>query len=314
MTVRLLMAAKVVQEAFPSAQVRTLLLAPLHRESFPPFKGGDHIQLQHRDGIRRDYSLCGNVADGRHYEIAILRQDEGRGGSVLFHEQLSVGDEVFVSYPQPGMKIDANAKHHVFVAGGIGVTAILGLLQGLPASINGQIHYCVRSRSDLVYLQRLLEFGLPVHLHISDEASRLHVSHLLAHLPPDSTLYHCGPVALTTAINEASGFWPTLQVRSEAFSAPRAITERLGDPFDAIMIAANKTVHVGETETLLQAMRRDNVPIEYSCEGGICGSCVLEVTQGEIEHRDFCLTPEERASGMMTSCVSRAAGPISVLL
>ncbi|WP_223838915.1 2Fe-2S iron-sulfur cluster-binding protein [Saccharopolyspora pogona] len=87
--------------------------------------------------------------------------------------------------------------------------------------------------------------------------------------------------------------------------------EQLGDAFDAWLVLSKRAIHVAEDESLLQAMLRENVPVDYSCEGGACGSCVLEVVDGEIEHWDLCLSADERR-GVMTSCVSRGRGAISL--
>lgn len=304
MTVRLLIAAKVVEASSPTAAVRTLVLAPVHRKHFPPHNGGDHVQLQLRDGTRRDYSLCGPPGIHSPYEVAIQRQEHGRGGSLRFHG-LEVGQEVFVSYPQPGMNIDPGARRHVFVAGGIGITAILGLLYEMPPDHGGEIHYCVRERDEAIYLDRLATSGLPVHLHVTAEGQRLDVEALIDRQDLGTTIYHCGPPRLMEAI-DAAATARSVPVRSEAFAMLPARGEKLGTPFDATMIAAGKTIRVGAEETLLQAMLRAGVPVEYSCEGGVCGACVIEVRDGAVDHRDRCLTDELRATGMMTACVSRA--------
>nr|WP_269813961.1 2Fe-2S iron-sulfur cluster-binding protein [Jiangella endophytica] len=55
-------------------------------------------------------------------------------------------------------------------------------------------------------------------------------------------------------------------------------------------------------------------PVDYSCEGGVCGSCVIEAAQGEIDHRDRCLSDDERARGLLATWVSRGRGDIALLL
>jgi ferredoxin-NADP reductase len=121
MPVRLLIAARVTRSYWPAPLVRSLIVTPIHRETFPPFQGGEHVQVELPDGRRREYSLCGKRSNASEYEVAVLREDTGRGGSQWIHEILNVGDEIFVSYPQPGINIQRQASRHIFVAGGIGV-------------------------------------------------------------------------------------------------------------------------------------------------------------------------------------------------
>lgn len=314
MSVRLLIASRVVDATSVTPLVRQLRLAPIHRDAYPTFRGGDHVQVQLGDGMRRDYSLCGSPQLTTSYEVAVRREDDGRGGSKRFHSDVSVGDEVYVSYPQPGIRLDVEAGIHVFIAGGIGVTAILGLLHELPDGARGIVHYCVRARADAIFLSKLESFGIPVAVHVSSEGGRLDVAAMVAECDASTTIYHCGPPALMDAVDAAAGE-RQIRARSEAFAVLPPAGERLGNPFRAVMLAAGTTVEVGESETLLRAMLRADVPVEFSCEGGVCGACVVEVREGEIDHRDRCLSASDRAGGMMTACVSRAQhGEIKILL
>ena len=312
MTVRLLIAATVIHDAWPASRIRELTLAPLHRDEFPPACPGDHVQLQHVNGTRRDYSLLGPSAQASSYRIAIQRMDDGRGGSLLFHHDLAVGDLVFVSYPQPGMRIDPAAAKHVFIAGGIGVTAILGLLDGTDAASDREVHYCVRERASAAYLADLKATGAHVVLHESARSGRLDVAALVRRLPADATIYYCGPPSLMAAVHQATIDRDPQHVRSEAFSGIAAAEgERLGDAFDVWLTLSQRVINVDETESLLQAMLREGIRVDYSCEGGACGTCVVEVVDGEINHCDLCLSDEERQQ-LMTACVSRGRGAISV--
>jgi ferredoxin len=73
-------------------------------------------------------------------------------------------------------------------------------------------------------------------------------------------------------------------------------------------------VEVQAHETLLAALLRAGVRVRYACRAGGCGSCEIGVMEGEIEHRDFYLTEEERAANRsIIACVSRAAGDRLVL-
>lgn len=310
MTVRLLMAAKTIAEEWPSPTTKQMTFKPIHRASFPPYTAGAHIQVQHENGTRRDYSLVGPT-DGTTYTVAVRRDDRGRGGSVLLHDWMNVGDIAFVSYPQSGMRLDTAARH-IFIAGGIGVTGVMSLVASVPSGANAEVHYCVRTRAEAAYVENLVRTGARVVVHESSRDGRLDVAALLTEVPAETSLYYCGPPSLMEAIDSNSSHWPSGRVHSETFvgSAP-AVGERLGDSFDAWLVASQKMIHVKEDESLLHAMLRENVPIEYSCEGGVCDTCLVDLLEGVVDHRDLSLSDAERVA-VMTTCVSRGRGTISV--
>jgi len=311
---RLLIAAQVDAVIPHSARVRGLRLRPRHREAFPGFVPGDHVQLQHETGVRRDYSLISAPDDTSRYEIAVQREPDGRGGSVLFHDGLSPGDTVFVSYPQPGFRIDPTASDHLFVAGGIGVTAILGLLPALPGGSRGVLHYAVRRPEDAILTESLARYGVDVSIHSSSMGTRLDLELVVARAPADAIIYACGPPGLLDSLEEVTVGRPNGTVRVERFAAAPPPDELLGDAFAANLLGAKRTIEVGERESLLRALRRSGIPLDYSCESGVCGSCVLEVTRGDVDHRDLCLTDDDRRTGFMAACVSRGRGAIDLLI
>ncbi|GAA2224636.1 PDR/VanB family oxidoreductase [Herbiconiux moechotypicola] len=341
MTVRLLIAARVDRITPLSPRVIRISLRPAHRAAFPAFEPGDHVQLQHATGVRRDYSLIGFPVHPDRYEIAVQREPNGRGGSLLFHDALSEGDEVFVSYPQPGLRLDPDADEHLFIAGGIGVTAIAGVAHALTADMTtgaapaaAVAHLAVRTPADAVLVDDLRSLGVRVEVHASSLGDRLDVAAVLdaaAH-PATSTLpsptarpathparhlaaYVCGPAGLMTAVADAASAAGLPPVRSEAFAATTtAPGERLGATFPVYLKGAARELVVGETESLLAALHRVKVPLEYSCESGVCGSCVVESVSGEIDHRDLCLSDTERAGGFLAACVSRGRTRLEIML
>jgi ferredoxin len=108
---------------------------------------------------------------------------------------------------------------------------------------------------------------------------------------------------LTTA--ETMG-WPKQALHHEEFLAPGT-----GTPFTAHLAVSGKTITVGTTQSLLEAMEAAGVDAPYLCRGGACGQCETNVLgcDGTILHRDHWLTPEEQAEGRkIMPCVSRFEG------
>ena len=48
----------------------------------PPFTPGSHLTVEVPNGSRRNYSLCSDPAERMYYQIAVKRDEAGRGGSV----------------------------------------------------------------------------------------------------------------------------------------------------------------------------------------------------------------------------------------
>ncbi|MGP9694491.1 2Fe-2S iron-sulfur cluster-binding protein [Brachybacterium sp. AOP25-B2-12] len=85
----------------------------------------------------------------------------------------------------------------------------------------------------------------------------------------------------------------------------------LGEPFTAKCLKSGTTVEVGGTQSLLQALLDAGVPMDYSCEGGVCGTCVVPLVSGEVEHLDEFLMDDEKEHSIIT-CVSRGIGEIEL--
>ena len=68
----------------------------------------------------------------------------------------------------------------------------------------------------------------------------------------------------------------------------------LGEPFAARCRKSETTVEVAADQTLLQALLDEGISVDYSCEGGVCGTCVLPLLSGEVIHEDEFLTEDER--------------------
>ena len=87
----------------------------------PAFTPGSHLTVQVPNGVRRNYSLCSDPADTDLYQIAVKRDDAGRGGSVSMADDVQVGQLLSVSAPRNNFALAERASDFIFVAGGIGI-------------------------------------------------------------------------------------------------------------------------------------------------------------------------------------------------
>jgi len=77
-------------------------------------------------------------------------------------------------------------------------------------------------------------------------------------------------------------------------------------PFQVHIPEMDLTFEVGAHQSIVEVAREHGVDILTACEDGQCGTCVVKVLEGEVEHRDRALEPEKQEEGWMCACVSRA--------
>src|SRR5689334_4190354 len=109
-----------------SADVRSFELVAADGGPLQPFEAGAHIDVSLGDGLVRQYSLINTTdADGS-YRIAVKLEPNSRGGSARMH-RLAEGHALTVSLPRNNFPLDPGAGHSVLLAGGIGITPLLGM-------------------------------------------------------------------------------------------------------------------------------------------------------------------------------------------
>jgi len=284
----------------------------------PAFSGGSHTVVEMDDnGTRRlnPYSLMSDPEDRTAYEISVRRDDVGRGGSLFMHQHVTPGMEMTLSYPVNLFALDNRARKHLMIAGGIGITPFLAQIAQL-SHFGGrfELHYSARSKPLGAYMDRLTAAHPDqVHCYFDDQKQMIDLTQVLENQPIGTHLYVCGPKGMIAwVLSTAEGMgWPKQALHSEEFIAPGT-----GLPFTVELTASGKTITVGPTQSLLEAMEAAGVDAPYLCRGGACGQCETAVLRcdGTILHRDHWLTPEEQASGQkIMPCVSRFEGKTLVI-
>ncbi|MCK6424725.1 MAG: PDR/VanB family oxidoreductase [Burkholderiaceae bacterium] len=289
-------------------------LVPLQPNTLlPDFEAGAHIDLHLPDGLVRSYSLLNAPGERQRWCIAVNRDAASRGGSRWIHEQLRCGQTLTVGAPRNHFPLNEAAPLSVFIAGGIGITPILGMIRRLEAL--GQpwrLHYACRDRAHAAYvaeLQALSEAAQAagrdgtLDLHFDAERGRvLDLPGLVAALPPASHLYACGPKGLLAAYEAATAAWPREQVHLEYFAAQEAAATEGG--YQVELQRSARSLQVRPGETLLDRLLAEGVDVLYSCREGVCGTCEVRVLEGEPDHRDLVLGAAERAANtrMMVCC------------
>lgn len=307
MTARLIMKLKIASARFTTPDVLHLAFSHPLRPELPPWTAGAHVDLRLPDGRVRQYSLCGDPRDRTRYEIAIKREDEGRGGSQLLHASLRAGGIAHVSAPRNNFPLEARALRHVLVAGGIGVTPLLAMARALArTSGTFELHFCARS-ADAAPLLREARDVCGSRLTTWFSAAGQRFSPLALERPaPDTHLYVCGPAGLVEVVRQGaeSRGWAAANIHAEVFQA--TVDENFKpEPFDARLASTGEILHVPADRSLLAVLRDHGIVMPSSCETGVCGSCVCGYRDGNVIHRDAVI-PLHQRQDRMTPCVSRA--------
>ncbi|MCC5978033.1 MAG: molybdopterin-dependent oxidoreductase [Salinarimonas sp.] len=253
---------------------------------------------------QRNYSLTGirSGDDGcSAYRIAVKRID----GLISPHMvgRLAVGDSLWITPPAGNFILPrAGDLPLVMIAGGIGITPFLGLLdqmRGQDHAGEAHLHFSCRDDDAQVFRPILgaLDRDIPT--------LTLHVRHTRPGGAPDQRLtardipqdligrrarfYICGPAGMIEAMRQglvARGV-PAFDIFSEVFAtpAPDPATEPAG-PFTVRFARSGKTVQWDRAQgDLLQLAEASGIAVSAGCRVGQCEACMQTVLEGRVHHR-----------------------------
>lgn len=275
-------------------------------ELWPAWKPGAHVDVVLPNGMVRQYSLCGGLRDRSTLRLGVLREANGRGGSAWIHDELKVGDRLDVRGPRNHFEL-ADHDRYIFIAGGIGITPILAMLQHVQdAGKSWAMHYGGRTRASMAFLEELEALGGDVHVYPDDEVGLLPLPEILGEPCPTTGVYACGPGPMLDAVDRYRSDWPPHAIHMERF-VPKPIAHTNDQPIEVHLARERLTIDVPPDESILQAVTRAGVRVISSCTEGTCGTCETTVLEGMPDHRDSVLDEEEKANAdCMMICVSRA--------
>lgn len=284
-------------------EVLSIRLLPLGGGQLPVWHPGAHITLHLPNGLERQYSLCGDPAERNHFDIAVLKTSQSEGGSEWIHSSLTPGMTLEVSGPLNHFELEP-ANEYLFIAGGIGITPIKGMIESLPERRQWKLIYAGRSRKSMAFLDELLErYPNRVEVYASDEnTSPLDV--YAATATSGAQVYCCGPESL---MNSVAGFVPSDRMHLERFVALNRESSQPATPIEVTCKKSKKSFNVAADESILEALEENGLPVLGSCRKGVCGSCEVRVVEGTPIHLDSVMDDEEKDRlRIIYPCVSRA--------
>lgn len=294
-------------------RVRGYELRALDGADLPCVAAGSHIDVpvRMRNGVTssRRYSISSSPLRRDAYEIAVLREDAGHGGSKAAHADYKLGMTLHCGFPGNDFSLHHDERPTVLIAGGIGITPIKAMAHRLCADRRTfELHYAVRSRAEAAYVDDLeCKFGTALHVYAADHRRRLELASLMAQVASNAVVYVCGPERLIDGVVHAawSAGLADEQIRFERFAA--ASNASFNRAVTVTLQRSGKRLAVPPEHSILEAVELAGVQASSGCRSGTCGTCRVKVLGGDPEHRDASLSDLERGDcSLMCICVSRA--------
>ena len=290
--------------------IRAFMLRPADGGTLPSYAPGSHLVVE-CGGHQNAYSLTGDGDAPEQFTIAVLRCPGGKGGSEWMHT-LRAGQVLRCEMPRSAFPPVVTARHHLLIAGGIGITPFLSHLRAarrwgrsvtLLYAVGGPVPFGAiladLAGADMQILQDRGAMQRAMALALRTQRLGTH-------------LYVCGPNGLIQAaldLAKASG-WPEERCHAEFF-AGAAVGE--GARFTVHLRQSGQTIDVPPGVSLLDALTTAGHPMPAMCRQGVCGECRMDGVQGTLLHRDFVLSAAERTGQTcLMPCVSRAEGVLTI--
>lgn len=283
----------------------------------PEWTAGAHLDIVVAPEFLRQYSMSGDPADRSKYQIGVLREEQGRGGSALLHRIFAEGRRVFISKPVNHFPVDGTASKSFLMGGGIGITPMIAMAHQLYAQGRAfELHYSMSSRDDAGYLDDLaaMPWAKHVTLHVSDQGARADLDALLGGYRNGWHVYTCGPDRYMEAVMRAAerqGFSDEAR-HLEYFSVPD-LPEYESHAFTLKLARSDREILIPADRSATDMLAKHGVHVDVKCADGICGVCKCGLVSGEVEHRDFVLSKAQRQETVIL-CQSRAAQKDGVIV
>jgi len=322
-----------VNKETPNAVVVSFVIPKDLKEDFK-FKAGQYVTFKHTiDGeeIRRAYSIC-SVPGNSTMKVGI-KKVEGGAFSVYANETLKEGDALEVMKPDGKFVLKAdkeNSNNYAAFVAGSGITPVLSIIKTvLEEEPNSRflLAYGNQSQKETMFYDELMELmktsneRLQVEWVYSRERvegarqgriNRDIVNYLLKNkfeFTTFSAFYLCGPEPMIDEVSSTlkeQGVNEKL-VHFELFTtAEEGLLVEAHDGNTEITILLDdeeKTFSMSQEKSILEAALAEDVDAPFSCQGGICSTCIARIKEGKAEMRkNQILTDGEIADGFILTC------------
>ncbi len=297
------------------------------------FKAGQYLTLQQKingEEIRRAYSICASPNSGL-LKVAIKAIPEGVFSNYAI-SGLNIGDTIEVSEPEGKFLLEPLPnKNYIAFAAGSGITPILSMVKTVlesESTANFTLIYGNKSIADTIFYSELNELK-------KEYSSRFNLHYIFSRERQENTLfgridkgntnffvkneyantrfdaaYVCGPETMIQTVSDTliENNFTKQHIHFELFTASsnEQNTDKIKEGTTEITVLVDDeetTFSMAQTDDLLAASLRNNIDAPYSCQGGVCSSCLAKVTEGKaIMTKNSILTDDEVADGFILTC------------
>lgn len=307
----------VAKKTIEAENMASFELIPAEGGELPAFTAGSHVDVSIPGGLVRQYSLINSESERHRYVIGVWKDANSRGGSKALFQQVNEGDRLAVGTPRNRFAVPRDTKRALLFARGIGATPILSIADHLKAkNIPFEFHYLFAGGSPGAFKSTIegSAFAANTTFYFEAVEPRLNAANLLADRPDDTHLFLCGvdwwldPIIASA---QQKGFGVN-RIHVERFTgkAPPPLLDKV---FEVKIASTGKVIKIPGDRSVSTALEEAGVKVPTSCEQGACGTCKVKVLEGEVDHRDKRLKPEDKEQGWFIACVSRAKGDLLVL-
>lgn len=333
---------KNIERATSKSVTISFEIPPHLKETFA-FSAGQYITLKtnlNGQEARRDYSLCSSPKSGE-LKVAVKEVQDGTF-SVYANNELKVGDTLDVAPPRGHFVFQPNdfkTKHIAAFAAGSGITPILSIIKcALEEEVQSKVVlvYGNKRTDETMFFKELLQLQQQYNDRLSiqfvfsqtqeDDSifgriEKSTVNLILKNKHKDLTIdafYLCGPEAMIHTVKDVLDEHGIAKDRVffELFKAAKPTeADKVAIPEGSTKITIvlddeTTTFDMSQKETILDAALDKNLDAPYSCQGGICSSCLARVTEGEVKMRqNNILTDSEVAEGLILTCQAHPLTP-----
>lgn len=300
------------------------------------FIAGQYVNLKLTlDGeeIRRAYSICSSP-NNEELRISIKSVKDGHF-SKFANENLKAGDLLEVGQPEGKFTFEPNPerqKNYAAFVAGSGITPVMSILKSVLESepkstfvlvygnktpdetiFNKELHdlqlqYVGRFFVHFVFSQAKLDGELFGRIDKSTVNFVLNNKHKEKEF---DKFYLCGPEAMINTVSNVlkEHHIAEKNIKFELFSTSAtpdnpAAASHTGHTKITVMVDDEEaTFEMSQKQTLLEAALKQGLDAPYSCQGGICSSCLARITNGSAEmKKNSILTDSEIAEGLILTC------------
>ena len=306
---------------------------PTHLQNEFKFIAGQYITIKafvNGEEVRRAYSLCSSPKSGE-IKVAVKAIEDGKF-SVFATTNLKAGDELEVSKPEGKFILEPKTnKNYIGFAAGSGITPILSMIKSVLESETSStftLIYGNKSVADTIFFNDLniLQQNYPNHFKLHYVYSREQqedslfgriekgeVNYFVKNLYKDISfdkVFLCGPEEMINTVSETlkDNEFASENILFELFSTSvdEEATSQIKEGETEITVLLDDeetTFTMSQKDSILAASLRHKLDAPYSCQGGVCSSCIAKVTEGKaVMVKNQILTDDELEDGFILTC------------